>query len=527
MSITGVVGAGALSRGIVRLMSATTVQGAAGQMTPGRRRVILMTLTASVGIFVLTSTLANVALPQIQGAFAATQDQITWIVTSNLLAMAVATPMTGWLDGRFGRRRVMLWSSGGFIIASILCGLATSLEELVILRAFQGFAGSPLLPLSQAIIIAIYPKEDHPKVLVLWSMGVTIASIFAPLVGGYMSEDYSWRWVFLMIVPPAGACFLAIWTFIDKSEEAPTAGRLDWFGFIFLAVAVSALQIMLDRGQRQDWFDSPEIVAEAIVAAAAFYLFIAHVTTTERPFLQLRLLLDRNYAVGIIIGFTFGMLYFTLLVLQPTMLQVLQGYPDSLIGIIQATRGIGLLTGSFVLLTLLRKLDPRLVLFIGFLIQAIAGFAMSRFDVNMTLFAVTWTTMLQGFGVGMMWSPIFLVTFATLDPRHVPEAASVFHLLRNIGSSVHIALTATLVVRTGRVTYSELVEALNPFNETLAYQSVMGSWSMASESGLAALAGEVGRQSILVGYVNGYYAYAAAAILVMPLAFVAKRPLLG
>ena len=496
-------------------------------MSPARRRATLVTLTASVGIFVLTSTLANVALPQIQGAFAATPDQVTWIVTSNLLAMAIATPMTGWLDGRFGRRRVMLCASGGFIIASILCGLANSLEELVLVRALQGFAGAPLLPLSQAIIISIYPKEQHARVLVLWSMGVTIASIFAPLIGGYMSEDYSWRWVFFMIVPPAVACFLALWHFIDKPAEAPTAGRLDWFGFIFLALAVSALQIMLDRGQRLDWFDSPEIIAEAIVAAAAFYLFIAHVTTTNQPFLQPRLLLDRNYAVGIIIGFTFGMLYFTILVLQPTMLQSLRGYPDSLIGIIQATRGVGLLSGSFFLLTALRKVDPRVVLFAGFLIQGIAGLAMSQFDVNMTLFAVTWTTMLQGFGVGMMWSPIFLVTFATLEPRHVPEAASVFHLLRNIGSSVHIALTATLVARSGRTTYSEMVQALNPFNESLTFNSVMGRWSMASESGLAALAGEVGRQSTLVGYVNGYYAYAAAAILVMPLAFLAKRPQMG
>jgi DHA2 family multidrug resistance protein len=508
-------------------MSDPTTSQTLGQMTPGRRRVILMTLTASVGIFVLTSTLANVALPQIQGAFAATQDQITWIVTSNLLAMAVATPMTGWLDGRFGRRRVMLFASGGFIAASILCGLATSLEELVLMRTFQGFAGAPLLPLSQAIIIAIYPKEDHPKVLVLWSMGVTIASIIAPLVGGYMSEDYSWRWVFLMIVPPAIACYLLIWTFIEKSDEAPTAGRFDWFGFIFLAVAVSALQIMLDRGQRQDWFDSPEIIAEAVIAVVAFYLFIAHVSTTDRPFLRLKLLLDRNYAVGIIIGFTFGMLYFTTLVLQPTMLQSLRGYPDSLIGIIQATRGIGLLSGSVVLLFLLRNIDPRKVLFIGFLIQGLAGLAMSQFDVNMTLFAVTWTTMLQGFGVGMMWSPIFLVTFATLNQRDVPEAASVFHLLRNIGSSVHIALTATLVVRSGRATYSELVEALSPFNEALVFGSVMGEYSMSSQGGLMVLAGEVGRQASLVGYTNGYYAYAAAAILVMPLAFFAKRPRLA
>jgi len=497
------------------------------ELGPGRRRAILVTLTITVGMYVLTVTLANVALPQIQGAFAATQDQITWIVTSNLLATAIATPMSGWLDGRFGRRRVMLWCSASFVAASAFCGLATSLEELVILRAAQGFSGAPLLPLSQAIIVSIYPRDQHARVLVLWSMGVTTASIIAPLVGGYMSEDYSWRWVFLMIVPPAAICTAALWQYVDEPESSSSVGRLDWWGFIFLALSVSALQLMLDRGQRLDWLESPEILMEALVAIAMIYLFIAHVTTTDQPFLQPKLLLDRNYAVGIVLGFVFGMLYFTTLVLQPTMLQELVGYPDSLIGIIQATRGLGLLAGSLALLTVLRSLDPRTILFLGFLIQGAAGYAMSKFDVNMTLFAVTWTTVLQGFGVGMMWSPILVVTFATLEQRHVPEAASVFHLFRNIGSSVHIALTATLVVRSGRATYSELVEALNPFNETLAFPTVSGAWSMTQESGLAILAGEVGRQASMIGYLNAYYAYAVAAILVMPLAYLAKRPQMG
>ena len=493
-------------------------------LSPARRRAVLITLTVTVGVYVLTVSLANVALPQIQGAFSATQDQITWVVTSNLLASAVATPMSGWLDGRFGRRRVMLWCSGCFTLASAACGLAVSLEQLVLFRALQGFVGAPLLPLSQAIIVSIYPKHEHARVLVLWSMGVTVASIIAPLVGGYMSEGYSWRWVFLMIVPFAGLCFVALWHFVDEPETGPSVGRLDWFGFIFLSFAVSALQLMLDRGQRLDWFDSPEIITEAIIAVVAFYLFLAHVTTSDRPFLQPRLLLDRNYSVGLLLGFTFGMLYFTTLVLQPTMLQNLRGFPDSLIGIIQATRGIGLLSGSFILLVLLRGLDPRTVLFLGFLLQGVAGYAMSQFDINMTLSAVVWTTMLQGFGVGMMWSPILVVTFATLEPRHVPEAASVFHLLRNIGSSVHIALTATLVVRSGRVSYSELIEALNPFNQTLAFESATGGITLAGQQNLAALAAEAGRQASLIGYVNGYYAYAVLALLAMPLSFLARRP---
>ncbi len=492
------------------------------QISSTRRRAILITLTVTVGIYVLTVTLANVILPQLQGHFAATPDQITWVVTSNLLAAAIATPMSGWLDGRFGRRRVMLWCSCGFIISSTACGLATSLEQLVLFRAFQGFLGAPLLPLSQAIITTIYPKERHTAVLALWSMGVTVASIIAPLVGGYMAEDYSWRWVFLMIVPFAVLCFVALWQFVEEPEEGVAAGRLDWFGFLFLAVAVSALQLMLDRGQRLDWFDSPEILTEAVIAVTAFYLFVTHVMTSKDPFLKPTLLLDRNYAVGIILGFTFGMLYFTTFVLQPTMLQNLRGFPDSLIGIIQASRGLGLLIGAVFLLTVLKRMDPRKILVIGFLIQGAAGYAVSQFDVNMTVFAVTWTTMLQGFGIGMMWSPILVVTCATLPPRHLPEAASVFHLLRNIGSSVHIALTVTLVVRSGTARYSELVEALNPLNETLIISA--SGWSISGTDNLAMLAGEASRQASMIGYINGHYAYALAALAVTPLAMLARRP---
>ena len=493
------------------------------ELSPGRRRALLLTLTVTVGIYVLTVTLANVILPQLQGAFAATPDQITWVVTSNLLASAIATPMSGWLDARFGRRRTMLWCSAGFIAASIACGLATSLEQLVIFRAFQGFLGAPLLPLSQAIITMTYPRTRHTQVLALWSMGVTVASIIAPLVGGHMAEDYSWRWVFLMIVPVAVISFIALWIFVrDPSADADRGSGLDWIGFLCLAVSVAALQLMLDRGQRLDWFDSPEIVIEAIIATAAFYLFVAHVLTSNRPFLNPVLLLDRNYAVGIVLGFIFGMLYFTTMVLQPTMLQEMRGFPDSLIGTIQASRAVGVLGGSIILLAVLSRTDPRLVLALGFLLQAMSGYAISGFDVNMTVFAVTATTMLQGIGVGMMWSPILVVTFATLAPRHVPEAASVFHLLRNIGSSVHIALTVTLVVRSGTANYAELVQALNPFNETLVFADA--GWSIARIPDLALLAAETGRQASMIGYLNGHYAYALAAVAVIPVVFLARRP---
>jgi DHA2 family multidrug resistance protein len=494
------------------------------QLTAAHRRAILISMTFTIGTYVLTVTVANVALPQLQGAFAATRDEITWVVTSNLLATAIATPMSGWLNNRFGRRPVMLWAASIFAIATTLCGLSNSLGELVVFRAVQGFAGAPLLPLGQAIILEVYPKASHGRVIVLWSIGVTLGAIAASVLGGYAVEDYSWRWVFLMVVPFAVICVGAIWVYVPAAAEAPGGQRLDWIGFLCLAVAVSGLQLMLDRGQRLDWFDSNEIVLEAIIAVVAFYLFAVHVLTADRPFLNPRLLLDRNYAIGILLGLAFGMLYFSTFVLQPSMLQDMQGYPASLIGIMQATRGIGMMFGSIIVLVWTQRYDPRLNLFLGFLAQAIAGFAMAGFDVNMTAWAVAWTTALQGFGIGLMWSPITIITFATLAPRHVAEAASVFHLLRNVGSSVHIAISATIVVRSGRASYSELVEVLNPFNKDLAFDGIAGAWDVSSSGGLAALSAEVGRQANMIGYINAYYAYALLAIAVLPLVFLARRP---
>lgn len=491
-----------------------------------RRAVILLMATFTVGTYVLTVTIANVSLPQMQGTFAATQDQIAWILTANLVATAVVTPMSGWLAVRFGRRRVMIWCAFTFGLVSILCGLAQSLPELVFYRAIQGGAGAPLLPLSQAILLEAYPREQHGRATVIWSIGVTMGSIISPWLGGYASEAFSWRWVFLMIAPLVVINFIAIWFVItaDDRDRDRAKPQFDWTGFLALAIAVAALQLLLDRGQRQDWFESTEIILEACAAVVALYLFIVHVLTTDHPFLNPRLLLDRNYAVGLILAFAFGLLYFTTLVLQPSMLQDLKGYPDSMIGILQASRGVGLLAGALLLLFWFGRFDPRFNLCLGFIMQGIAGLAMAQFDVNMTTWDVAWTTMLQGFGLGLIWAPITQLTFATLEARYLPEATSVFHLLRNIGSSVHISITVAMVIRMTRVNYAELSTFINPFNEAMSYANVRGGWDPQSAAGLARLSGEIQRQAAMIGYIDAYYAYAALAALVLPLIILAKRP---
>ena len=493
-------------------------------MTSVQKLAILITLTVTVGTFVTTITIANVSLPQLQGAFAATQDQITWIITATLVAQAIATPLSGWLDNRFGRRKVLLICATSFTSFSILCGLASTLEELVIWRFLQGLSGAPLVPLSQAILVTIYPRPQHGRVLVFWMFGPIIGSILAPLIGGFISEDYSWRWVFMLSVPPAILCVISLFIFMKIPNINQQEKQLDWLGFISLSICVTTLQLVLDRGQLLDWFGSPIIILGTVLTGATLYIFVSHVCTSNNPFLNPKLLRDRNYAVGTLLGFAFGMLYFTTFVLQPTMLQSLRGYPDSLIGLIQATRGIGLLAGAIFLLLFLKNFDPRFNIFLGFLIEVITGFGMSQFDINMTVGTVTWFTILQGFGLGIIWSPLMVLALATLDNRYVSEGASVFHLMRNIGSSVHIAATATFVVRSSKENYSVLIESLNPFNESYTFKEISGNWSISGTENLTTISIEISRQATMLGYINAYYLYALAALAVMPMAYFAKRP---
>jgi len=485
--------------------------------------MILIVLTMAVALYAMTITIANVSLPQIQGSLSATQDQIAWIVTFNIVATAVATPMTGWLTARFGRRGVLLFSVFGFTFSTLLCGLATGLAELVFYRIIQGLCGAPLAPLSQAIVLDTYPKERHGMVTAVFGMGVVLGPIVAPTIGGYLSELYNWRWVFFMIVPFGSFCFLGIWAFIWNRQEA-SRPSLDWTGFLTLALAIGCFQLMLDRGERNDWFESIEIILVASVALCAFYLFVVHSLTRDNPFLDPKLLLDRNFAVGLLITIIFGMLNFTPMVLLPPLLQNLKGYPDSVIGLLLGARGAGTLLG-FIVMFFGNKLDPRIWLVLGFGFQGVAGYAMAQFDLNVTTFDVAWTSALQGLGVGFLWVPLTLVTFATLNPRHLPVGMSLFHLLRNIGSSVHISISVALVIHMARVNYAGLAEHISPYNETLRYDWVMGVWNAESLRGLAAIGGEIQRQAAMIGYINAFYLYTLTALAVLPLIFlVGRRP---
>lgn len=487
------------------------------------RAMTLVTMTFITMLYAMTVTIAAVALPRMQGALAATTDQIAWVVTANIVATAVVTPTAGWLTARFGRRRLMLWSVFGFTGASLLCGMAGSLTDLVVYRALQGACGAPLVPVAQAVVLDSFPKRQHGTVMSIWGMGVILGPIIAPTLGGYLAETYSWRWVFFMTVPFGMVAFLAVWTFIRARPGVREPVRLDWTGLLALCLAIAAFQLMLDRGERNDWFRSSETILEAVLAVVALYVFVVHSLTESQPFLHPRLLRDRNFAIGLLVALVFGMLNFTPMVLLPPLLQGLRGYPDTIIGYLLAFRGIGTLGGFTFMLFFSNRIDPRLTMATGFVMQAVAGYAMSRFDLNLTTFAVAWTSCLQGLGVGFIWVPLTMVTFATLPARDIGDGTAVFHLIRNIGASIFISVSIAVVIRTAKINYSHLSEFATPFNEALRSPAVGGFWDLQTHTGLAALAGEIQRQSLMIGYINAFYLFSITAVLVLPLLLLVRR----
>lgn len=486
------------------------------------RAMILATTMLATTLYATTMTIANVALPQMQGALSATADQIAWVVTFNIVATAIATPPTGWLAARLGRRRLMLLSIGGFTAASIMCGIATSLQEVVLYRVLQGLFGAPLVPLSQAITLDTYPREAHGRVTAIWGMGVILGPILGPTVGGYMTEMFNWRWVFFIIVPFGVLALVGTLAFIHDVVK-PKAARLDWTGFIALSAALAALQLMLDRGGRLDWFESPEIVIEACIAVLGFYVFVVHSLTARNPFLDPRVLLDRNFTVGILLVTLFGILNFTPMVLIPPMLKTLAGYPDDLIGLLLAARGMGTMAGN-VLAMFLTRADPRWSLALGLLCQGAAGWGMTRFDVNVGVTEIVTTSLVQGFGVGIMWVPLTVVTFATLPQERRTEGTAIFHLLRNIGSSISISVGVSVMLHSAKVNYATMAESVSGLAPTLRLPGTLGAWSLDSPGGLAALSAEMARQAALIGYTNAFLLFAVAAFIGIPVLLLVQDP---
>jgi len=481
----------------------------AESLSPGRRYLILATVVLGSMLYSTALLTTSTILPQMQGALSATQDEIAWVMTFNILATAVATPTTGWLVTRFGSKNVMVWGIFLFTTATLMCGLSQSLEALVFWRIIQGGTGAPVVPLSQTILFDTFPRRQHNMMLSLFGMTIGVGPVLGPMLGGYLADAYSWRWAFHMIVPVGFVAFVGLRLALPADTQARKI-ELDWTGFLALAVAMSAVQLVLARGVRLDWFESTEIIIECIIAAIAFYVFLVHCLTAKNPFLNLRLLRNRNYALGLMLVTIYGMLNFTPMVLLPPLLQQHVGFPDTLVGEVIGWRGIGGTLG-FLAASLIGRLDPRVGMSLGFLCQVASGIWLLTLDLNVTMSILVWNSLLQGFAVGVIWVPLTVVTFDTLDPSDRAEAAAVLHLLRNVGSSFFISLSVAEIVHATGSNYSRMVELLSPYNAALSLPWVMGEWSLDSLSGIAKVSKEIGRQAAMIGYLNAFMMYTVAS----------------
>lgn len=487
-----------------------------------RQWLILLTVQFVTVLFGITITSVGVILPQMKGALSATQDQVSWILTFNMVATAVATPLTGWLAARLGWRTLLISSAAGFTISSVLCGMVDSLESLLVLRVIQGAFGAPIFPMGQAILLASFAESQHAFILMMWGVGGVMGPILGPTFGGLIAEALNWRWAFILILP-LGIVAGALVYFVLDDRHKGKAQPFDYLGFLFVGVAIGAAQLMFDRGQRNDWFDSAEIVIEFTLAAVFIYLFIAHMLTTRAPLFSPATFADRNFSLGITFAFIMGALQYTPMVLFPPLLQELRGFPDSVIGQLIAARGLGNWASFFVVVPMTRRW-PRFTVGLGFGAQALAGLGMAQIDINVTIWEVFWTNALQGFGVGLCYTSMTVIAFATLPPRKLMEGNSLFHLMRNFGSSVFISMAVALYVRSAAENYADLTQHVSPFNETFLYPLLTGRWSFDEQAGLASLSREVARQAQMIGYINAFYLFAISAAAVIPLLFFVRRP---
>ena len=486
------------------------------------RPFIVMSIMTATVMNSLDTTIANVALPHIQGSVSASADQITWVLTSYIVASAIMTPMAGWLAGRFGAKIVFMVSIAGFTFTSALCGLANSLAEIVGFRLLQGLCGAALVPLSQAVLLNIYPREKHGQAMAVWGMGAMLGPIMGPALGGWLTENLSWRWVFYINVPFGILAFLGFAVFLRSARDA-VVRKLDFLGFLVLSLGIGALQLFLDRGEQKDWFSSPEIWIEVSLAVLGFWWAGVQTLTAKEPFINREVLKDRNFLICTFFGFFINILLFATLALLPPMLENLMGYPVVTTGLVTAPRGLGTLVSMFIVGRLIGKVDTRIIILTGLVLTAYSLWRMTHIDLQMSPDLVVTAGITQGLGVGLIFVPLSTVVFSTLDPRLRTDAAGLFTLVRNIGSSVGISILEAILVRNTQTIHADLIRHVRPDNPNLALFAPR-AWSLATQRGLAFIDAQVTAQASMVSYVDCFKFMLNIALLVMPLVLLMRPP---
>jgi len=487
----------------------------------GNRFLVAVATMLATVMQVIDQTIANVALPHMQGGLAATQDDITWVLTSYIIAAAIAMPLAGWLSGRFGRKRIFLWSVVGFTIASGCCGAAQTLAQIVMFRLLQGVFGAALVPLSQAILLDVFPREQRGPAMAFWGVGIMVGPILGPTLGGWLTDNWDWRWVFYINLPVGILAWLGIAISIEETaldRERP----FDFFGFAMLSLGMGALQMMLDRGELKDWFGSLEIQIEAALAALGFWSFAVHSATSDHPFLHPEILRDRNLVAALAVGFVVGIVLVASAVLLPPMLQGLLDYPVMTTGMVMGPRGIGTMIAMVIAGRLIPRSDPRWMIFLGFLLTAWSLWDMAhRFSLQMDSWSVIWTGFVQGLGLGFIFPPLSTLAFATLPPRLRTEAAGIFNLARNAGSSVGVSIVMALFAANSQVAHASVAAHVTPFLHLPAWAHL---WNLKSAAGMAAINLEVSRQAAMIAYVDDFLLMMVVTLAAVPLIALMRNP---
>ena len=496
----------------------------------------IVAIAVMLGTFmeVLDTTVVNVSLPHIAGSLSATIDEATWVITSYLVANAMILPITGWLANYFGRKRLLMMSVTGFTVASFFCGLAPTLPMLIFFRIIQGAAGGALQPLSQAVLLESFPPDQRGKAMGFWGQGIVVAPIIGPVLGGFLTDTYSWRWVFYINIPVGVASIIMTTLFIfDPPYIKRTANRIDYWGMGMLAVGIGALQVMLDKGQEQDWFASHWIAALTVVSGVFLAAFIYREFRTEHPVVNLRVFRDRTYSTGVFLMTVLGFVLYGSMVLLPIWLQTLLGYPAVQAGIALAPRGLGSFIGMTLIGRLMSKFDPRKFLAFGLIIGAGTLYRLSMMNLDAGYWDFFWPQFIQGVSLAMLFVPLTTITMSNIPREGMGNATSMFNLLRNLGGGVGIAGVSTLVTRFSQKQINLLgghVTAYDPKARGLMAHLAAGmkahgaNGAVATRQTYAVMFGMIERQATILSYIDVFQLLALMFLLMTPLVLLMKKP---
>ncbi len=495
--------------------------------------IIALSVMFATFMEVLDTTVVNVSLPHIAGSLSATVDEATWALTSYLVANAVILPMTGWLASRFGRKRLLMFSVTGFTFASLLCGLAPTLGVLVLFRIVQGATGGCLQPLSQAVLLEAFPPKDRGKAMAFWALGIVVAPILGPLLGGWLTDNYSWRWVFYINLPVGITSLLMTRAFIfDPSYLRNANRRIDYWGIGLLTIGIGALQFVLDKGQEADWFASHAITVLAILAAVCLVALVIRELVVDDPVVDLRVFKERTYAVGVFLMTVLGFVLYGSLVLLPILLQTVLGYPPLQAGIAMAPRGMG----SFVFMPfvglLTGRVDPRKLLLAGLLVGGVTLIWLGNLNLQAGYWDIFWPQWVQGMGMGLLFVPLTTVTMSGIEREKMGNATSLFNLMRNLGGSIGIATTGTMLARDQQRIAASLGRNISEYDPTTiarltglknAFMAAGTDAVTAMSRAQEVLAGELHRQAAMISFVHMFQWLGGIFIVLSPLVFIMRR----